>query len=257
MAKVLIDEATLTGIADIIREKDGTTNLIPVVSMRDRAGRLYNKGVEEGIQQGNQEAYEEIQGLNEELEQTLYGTDTGGKSYYDILWDNLQSNGKRMHYVNAFSYTGWNDKNYNPKYPITPKHQEGIGSMFVWNVDIVDTKVPITAHGKCQQAFYQCANLKRIPKLIFDGATTINNMFYNCSNLEELYCEGTLDITGLNLKDSPKLNKASIESVISILSTTTTGLSITLSQTAVNNAFTTDEWNALIGTRTNWTISLV
>jgi hypothetical protein len=75
--------------------------------------------------------------------------------------------------------------------------------------------------------------------------------------LEELYCEGTLDITGLNLKDSTKLNKASIESIISVLSTTTTGLSITLSKTAVNNAFTTDEWNALIGTRTNWTISLV
>lgn len=203
------------------------------------------------------EGVERVEGLNAELEKTLYGTDTGGMSFYDILWDNLQQEGTRAQYTNAFAYTGWNDKIYNPKYPITPRNSNGIGGMFFWNQQITDTKVSITALGNASQAFANAANIKRIPKLIFNGCTNIKNMFLNCPKLEELNCEGELDITGLDLKDSPKLNKASIESIISVLSTTTTGLSITLSQTAVNNAFTTDEWNALIATRTNWTISLV
>lgn len=194
--------------------------------------------------------------LNAELEKSLYGTDTGGKSYYDEFWDAFQK-GMREHYNSAFAYGGWNDKNYNPKYPITPLNTNGIGNLFFWNYEITDTKVPITAHGSAVQAFANAKNIKRIPKLIFNGCTNVTSMFQGCSNLEELYCEGTLDITGLNLKDSTKLNKVSIESIISVLSTTTMGLSITLSKTAVNNAFTTDEWNALIGTRTNWTISLV
>jgi hypothetical protein len=202
------------------------------------------------------EGVERVEGLNEELEKTLYGTDTGGKSFYDAFWDAFQK-GDRTHYNTAFAYTGWNDKIYNPKYPITPKNINGIGNMFFWNQEITDTKVPITAIGNAGQAFANAKNIKRIPKLIFNGCTNVTNMFQGCSNLEELYCEGTLDITGLNLKDSTKLNKASITSVINALSTTTSGLTITFSKTAKEAAFTADEWAALIATRKNWTISLV
>ena len=155
--------------------------------------------------------------------------EAGKKSEYDTLWDNLQKNGERTHYSGAFAYTGWNDKNYNPKYPISPNHQEGIGSLFTWNREITDTKVPITAYGKCQAAFNQCAKLKRIPKLIFNGCTNVSNMFSNCSALEELYCEGTLDISGLNLQWSTKLSHDSLISVINVLkdnSGTDTWLSI-------------------------------
>ena len=215
------------------------------------------------------EGVERTEELNAELEQTLYGTDTGGKSFYDILWDNLQQNGKRVQYVSAFAYTGWNDKNYNPKYPITPTNSNGINGLFLWNQQITDTKVPITVFGSASQAFYQCVRLKRIPKLIFSGTTNVNNMFSNCSALEELYCEGTIDIDGLNLKDCTKLSKESITSIINALSTATKGLTVTLSKVAVNTAFETSEgandgelsseWDALGGEnreKKNWTISL-
>lgn len=64
-----------------------------------------------------------------------------------------------------------------------------------------------------------------------------------------------------------KLSKPSITSIINCLSTTTSGLTVTLSKTAVNNAFetsegvadgsTSQEWLNLVATKTNWTISLV
>ena len=75
---------------------------------------------------------------------------------------------------------------------------------------------------------------------------------------------GTLRIS-VNMQWSP-LSKDSIISIINALSTATSDLPITLSITAVNNAFetspgaadgsTSEEWTALIATKPNWTISL-
>jgi hypothetical protein len=67
---------------------------------------------------------------------------------------------------------------------------------------------------------------------------------------------GTVSVSGLNLQWSTKLSKASITSIINCLSSTTSGLSITLSKTAVDNAFTAEEWAALENTKHNWTIAL-
>jgi hypothetical protein len=67
--------------------------------------------------------------------------------------------------------------------------------------------------------------------------------------------------------NSDKLTHDSIASIINTLSATTAGQSVTFSVTAVNNAFETSsgaadgstsaEWNALVATKSNWTISLV
>ncbi|MEE1049797.1 MAG: hypothetical protein U0M60_20545 [Clostridia bacterium] len=214
----------MTAIADAIRDKTKETEALSLDDMATEVSKVF---------------------------------DVGKKAEYNALWDNLQQNGNRIHYANAFSFVGWNDDIYNPKYPIVPTNTQGISGIFNWNQEITDTKVPITAYGSCNGAFNKCINLKRIPKLIFSGMTRCENMFGDCTALEEMYCEGTLDLTGLNLHWSTKLNKASIESVINTLSATTNGLTVTLSKTAVNNAFTTEEWEALEATKPNWTISLV
>lgn len=206
-----------------------------------------------------------VANANAELEEALYSKSEGGKSWYDTLWDNLQQNGKRAHYSYAFSYTGWNDKVYNPKYPIIPTSTNGIAYMFTWNQAITDTKVPITAFGSAQNAFYSCKELKRIIKLIFDGTTNVNNMLYYCIKLEELYAEGKLDLS-LNVQHSP-LNKASIISLVNVLSETAEGQTMTFNLAAVNKAFETSEgandgstsaeWDTLQNTKSNWTIKAV
>lgn len=229
----------------------------------------FNVGYESGYADGEGSGY--FNGLEVGREEGLAeGIEQGKQAEYDAFWDVFQSNtnngaagiGKRLHYAYAFAYNGWTDKNYNPKYPIDYTNTNGIANMFTWNVNVTDTKVPITANGNCNNAFGN-SNIVRIPKLIFRGATNVSNMFLNCSKLEELYCEGELTVGGLDLSACTKLNKESLISVVDALSTaeTTSGLSITLSLTAVNNAFLNDEassveWNDLINGKENWTIIL-
>lgn len=232
-----------------------------------------------------------VEALNAELEQVLYSTDTGGKSSYDEFWDTFQMNGTRAQYDNAiFGGSSWYDARFKPKYDI--KITGNANQVFV-NSKIQDFKGCIQRAGinftfdgitsaqnmfqysqinnlpsmdfskatsgwALSGAFESCTYLKSIDKIIVSESTTFraDNTFYGCKALEDIIIEGTLGTNGLDLHWSTKLSKASIESIINALSTTTSGLTVTLSQTAVNNAFTTSEWQALEATKTNWTISL-
>lgn len=181
----------------------------------------------------------------------------GKQAEYDALWDELQNYGKAKSYANAFQYYLWNDKTYNPKYPFKI---ESCNSMFMANTGITDTKVPLDFRGNKGQIFYvfeNAKNLVTIRKIILDETNqTFSRWFNNCTSLKNITFEGEI-FKNIDFQYSPLLTKASIENIVSCLSETTTGQTLTLSLTAVNNAFTTDEWNALIADKTNWTISLV
>lgn len=109
----------------------------------------------------------------------------------------------------------------------------------------------------CEDTFYFCRFLHTIEKIILPSEA--NQAFYStfgeCSALENITFEGVIG-NGFNMQWSTLLSRASIENIIGSLSTTASGRKITLSQTAVNNAFTTAEWTALVNTRPNWTIAL-
>ena len=145
------------------------------------------------------------------------------------------------------------------------------------NSHVVDTKVDLTVRGagSIKAAFNGCSRLIRIPSLILEvPITDCANAFANCSNLEEINItttgNGCIAAT-VDLKQCTKLSKASIESIINALSSTTSGLSITLSGLAVRTAFqnynedgegiedgdASNAWEALKATKPNWTISLV
>lgn len=268
---------------------------------------VYNKGYEQGksegdyeeaFNEGKAEAYEEIQDLNAELEQALYGTDTGGKSYYDEVWDDVQENGNRINYRYGFSGNSWNDKTFKPKYNIVPSAYNGIYAFTNCRITnlkqilldcgvTIDTSQVINAlemfgnseylthlprldFGACTiftTTFTECKSLVSIDGLKVNDKTRFSSSFNNCDALEEIRFEGIIGQNGLNLQWSTKLSKNSITSIINALSTTTSGLSITLSKVAVNKAFetstgladgsTSTDWNNLIGTKTNWTINLV
>lgn len=91
-----------------------------------------------------------------------------------------------------------------------------------------------------------------------------NNSFYGCKNLTTVVMEGTISFS-MDIHWSP-LSKASIVSIINALSTTTSGLTLTLSKSAVNTAFginvddeTTypegSEYYTLRHSKDNWAIS--
>lgn len=109
--------------------------------------------------------------------------------------------------------------------------------------------------------------LTSIKKLIVHAETYFKNtMFRYCSNLTHCIFEGTIGTSGLTLSFCTSLDLESITSIFRCLSSETTGLSITLSQNAVNKAFETSEgaddgsqsqdWADYVGSRSNWTISL-
>ena len=109
--------------------------------------------------------------------------------------------------------------------------------------------------------------LKRIERLIFSEITTFAaNMFSYNSRLEYIGFEGVIAQGGLDVSSCVILDKESHIKLVNILSDTTSGLSVTVSDVAVNKAFETSagendgsssaEWTALINSKPNWTIKL-
>lgn len=135
------------------------------------------------------------------------------------------------------------------------------------HLNIIDLSSAINT----QFAFYggylgnQKNGIESIERLIISENTVLaNSTFQYATQLKHAIFVGII-ATNINLSDSP-FDKESLTSIINTLSTTTTGLTVTLSLTAVNKAFETSEgandgstsaeWLALVATRSNWTIAL-
>lgn len=219
-----------------------------------------------------------------------------GDSWYDTFWDAYQENGERESYGYAFSGSGWNDITFKPKYKFVAKARTGFNDMFRGNTGITefvssDYFGTQTLNPYAGYMFYGAT----IKKVVFDltGFTSIGHMFrssgvewielYNnsspydrtfedCASLKHLYIEGSgKAATAFNVGKSP-LDKESLISAFNFLSPSKTGLTATFNRAAVISAFELEvdsetgefipseglnEWNALIATRSNWTISLV
>lgn len=214
--------------------------------------------------------------------------EAGKKSQYDEFWDGFMNNGTRTSFPYAFAY--WSDKIFYPKYDIRPTNAN---SMFT-NSSISNIKQRLIDCGvvldtsKVQnftQMFGYMTNLTHLPVIDARLATTMYLTFVNCNKLVQVEkiilsensgdifaqtfdnCTSLVDITfegviggTIRLWQSTKLSKASITSVINALSTATSNLTAYFSKTAVETAFgstASAEWTTLVGTKSNWTISLI
>jgi hypothetical protein len=225
--------------------------------------------------------------------------EAGKKSEYDAFWDCYQNRGARTDYAKAFGATGltgaWTDDLFMPKYDLICT--DSVKQMFLRceckNIKqtlesagvVLDTS---NTTGLFTQMFQYCKT-EEIPFIDMSKATNTGWAFGLCSNLISLHIkvsettpfvsllahsgsvksltvEGTIGQNGFDTSYSP-LNKASLTSIVNALSSTTTGLTVTLRLSAVNTAFetsagaadgsTSEEWTALIATKPNWTINLI
>ena len=187
--------------------------------------------------------------------------DEGKQAEYDRFWDILQNHGdpSGVNYYYHFCYGGWTDENFNPKHPIICSVGTTPGqALFYSNKEITDTKVPIVVLGSSAQSMFATAEkLVTIRKLTVHKDVALTTAFNGCYALKNITIDGTIGKGSVSFEHSHSLSKESIESVINALSTTTSGLSVTFSQQAVNRAFTDEEWATLANTRSNWTINLV
>jgi len=189
-----------------------------------------------------------------ENEQAVF--DAGKKSEYDTFWDSYQENGNKISYRLAFFGSGWNDTTFRPKYPMKMyKGQQQMQAFYYFRGTHIDVDIDFRAVGNAQ-VFQSASLLKTISKLIVTDEVTYTNWFAGCTALEDITIEGTIG-NDISFSDCALLTKGSIESIIDALSGTVTGKTLTVNAAAKQAAFTDSEWAALIGTKPNWTISLV
>ena len=165
----------MTAIADAIRSKTGGTDKLGLDAMASSIGDVYDKG-------------------------------------RDSFWEDYQQSGNRVDYRYAFAHL-WTDEIYTPKYPLITSTSYFADAIFYNNQIITDTKVPITAVGRFVNTFYICRKLKRVPLITLDNVTTITNPFVNCESLEDVTFGGVIQVS-LPIQQSPKLSRASVQSVV-------------------------------------------
>ncbi len=273
MKTVLTDDRHYTNIANKIREKTGGTTKYKPSEMPS--------GLEEVFEAGKQ-------------------------AEYDAFWNMYQKNGSRVTYGYAFAGECWNSENFKPKYPImlnSPNSwtlSPGVFRYFDRNF----TKPPLEIRSgdidfenvysmtdMFRDANIAVVEMNKIPKNLsnmsctFAGldidhhvihtiklgvkeTTSYDDLCFYCTVLKNVsFVVGSVIGNDIWFQLSTLLTKESIKNIFNALSTSVSGKTLTLTRTAVNNAFETSagaangstsaEWLALIGTRSNWTISLV
>lgn len=114
-------------------------------------------------------------------------------------------------------------------------------------------------------AFNGTSNLETIENFDLTSAIGANQTFNN-SGVKNITFTGTISFN-FNVSTLGALTHDSLVNIINTLLDSASGKTLTLSKKAVNVAFettegandgsTSDEWNALVATRPNWTIALV
>lgn len=243
-------------------------------------GEGYGTGFDEG-QAGIGDAYGA--GYNDGYN---IGVIDGKQEQYDAFWDVFQSSIGNA--ICKYAGNGWTADTFRPTKDIIIQGVDA-SSCFSNNaceVDLVEwcemlginiviqpsiissmfqnskfTRLPeidATLCSSLSSSIASCRNLVTVDKLKLkeDGSQTFSTTFYNDTNLQNITIEGVIG-KDINFQHSKKLTKASIQSIMSHLSVTAT-FTVTFSQTAVNNAFTTAEWNEVIASKpANVTVSLV
>lgn len=220
-----------------------------------------------------------------------------GAKIQDDFWSSIKESINEKGYAYAFAGKAWTADTFKPTFDLAPTGSAN--SMFyasnipnikqtledcgvkldltkattatnAFNVTST-TALPEIDLRNCtqhQSVFAYSGYLQSIDKVYFADGVAVTNCFNDCGNLTHVIFGGTFASTGLNLQWSTRLDKESIVSIFTALSANTSGLSITLSKQAVNNAFNINvddtstypsgsEYHTLLQSKTNWTINHV
>jgi hypothetical protein len=253
-----------------------------ILRAKDDYDAVYESGYAKGQAEGGSGAYDE-------------GFEAGKKAEQDAFWSVLQNGGERVLYSNAFYSAAWTKEIFNPKFSMHPTDMAGCFFQFNNNGEQVDfvelakeqdiefdfsnvtnfsmafatsgisrlgtvdlakaTENTTRTSSMFYGAYNQKQGLKRIERLICHPKNLfLSTVFQGCKFLEYVGFEGEI-ADSLDLQWSPKLSRESIESLVRCLSDGASGKTITLSKTAVENAFGsgTETENVLLGSFGNKT----
>lgn len=206
----------------------------------------------------------------------------GKKAEYDAFWDAYQDGGNRTNYQYGFAGAGWNDATFKPKYDIKPTDSfhlfsgtgitdlvkllndrnitldlsQSVNTSYLAQTSTALQTLPVlnlTGRSHINYFLYDCTALRSVEKVILkaDGSQKFNQYsFTNLPALEEIRFEGTIG-NSLEIKDSPPLSTASVQSIIDHLKDLTGATAQTLTLHATVGANMTAEQKAAI-TSKNW-----
>ena len=230
-----VQQEKFKAIADKIREKTGTEDLIKPNDFVNKIDDVYEAGKQ-----------------------------AEHKRFMDIY----QDNGNRKTYNSAFSY--WDERLFYPEHDIKPSTASSIFQGFN-SLNSEGTVISLIERlGQCGKTLdfsnttgtlsyiFNSAKISHIPlcdfkkatnlngtfsrssveyieKIMVDDGNTYSNTFDYCENLTEVRFEGVI-ASSISFGWSP-LNKKSITNIYSCLSTSKTGQTLTLNKAAVNTAF--------------------
>lgn len=180
-----------------------------------------------------------------ENQQKVY--DAGKAKEQNEFWEALQDGGNRSHYMYAFRGRYWTDDMYHPKYTIKGDMQQVFASS-----GITDTKVPIVVDGGINYGF-QATGVKVVRSLDLTDCTSCTRMFYSASNIESITFTGLIKFTGLDVSYCPKLDKASLLSLLNCLEEKTDGGVWEVALGSANKAKLTDQELAIAQNK-GWTV---
>ena len=216
----------------------------------------------------------------------------GGDSYYDTFWDSAKdTNGEISGFlIYCFGGLMWNDITFNPPCNIRPSY----GANIFAQSKITDLK-GILERNNVTLDFSNCTNfnsitegatITRLPVIDTRGAKELRNFLYNAEklvsvdkvilkddgsqatmtntfkllpSLVEIRFEGVIG-ANVDIRDSVKLSAESLNSIMTHLSTTATGVSVTLPPYDIVKAtydavYGEGAWDILAASKTNWTIA--
>ena len=201
-------------------------------------------------------------------------------SYYNDVWDSIQTNGTRTNYDRWFASLSWNDVTFKPKYDMilssasymfqysqitdlvvamggktidfsnVPSYSmtRPFDSSAITHIGVVN----VSNAGLLNTLFGNATELHTIDKLVVSASNTYGTkMFEFCSKLENIIIEGTIG-NAFNMSACP-LTTASVQSIIDHLADLTGATTKTLTLSA--SATITDAQKTAI-TAKNWTLSI-
>ena len=205
--------------------------------------------------------------------------EAGKQAEYDEFWDSFQQNGTRTSYESSFQ--GWKGVCFKPKHDLKFAGQYSCTNLFrqtagfdlkemtidrgvaldfseatrlnnTFNMSAIGNIPPIDLRS-CTEMAATFSSMRHNGSVGDEFTTrsvtlnnlredcTFNNVFKDAKYLENISITGTIGQNGFSVSNCTKLSGESIRSIVNALSDTAEGKTLTLSKTAVENAFPSEE----------------
>lgn len=186
--KYLIEEATLTGIADAVREKKGTTDLIQVSNLATEISNIQGGGTVEELTITSNGTYNPPAGIDGFAPVVVNVPQDGAPTAIELTF---QGDCSYLFYYGNFD---WLIRKYGNQ--ITTKSIRECRNMFYHSYV---KEIPFTLNGNnyfeagCSDMFNGCEYLLEIPEMKNFKIGSITSMFYNCRKIREIPLSLTLN----------------------------------------------------------------